>query len=159
MLRLVNLYPRFEPPLAKNSFGNLYQIVVIGLTYLSFREECYGLVREVREEMRKIDNEHVKKLQQYGDEHLDFMKEGSRKFMKDELMTFSFTSLCRFPVYEADFRWGKPIWVGSPALTFKNLVVFMDTKMGDGIEAYISLKEEDMANLKMTKSSSHLFLH
>ncbi|KAH7515590.1 hypothetical protein FEM48_Zijuj10G0042700 [Ziziphus jujuba var. spinosa] len=148
MLHSVNLRPRFEPPLPENSFGNIFRIAVTAPTYLSSGEECYGLAREVREEIRKIDKEYVKKLQQYGDEHLDFMKKGGEKFMRDELMTFSFTSLCRFPVYEADFGWGKPMWVGSPALTFKNLVVFMDTKIGDGIEAYISLKEEHMAKLE-----------
>ena len=39
--------------------------------------------------------------------------------------------------------------MGQPAsLTFNNLVVFMDTKTGDGIEAYIGLKEEHMAKLE-----------
>jgi hypothetical protein len=47
-------------------------------------------------------------------------------------------------LYDAEFGWGKPIWVGSPALTFKNLVVFVDCKNGGGIEAYVSLKVEDM---------------
>ena len=58
------------------------------------------------------------------------------RVLRGEVVSFNFTSLCRFPLYEADFGWAKPIWVGSPSLTFKNLVVFMDTALGDdGIEA------------------------
>ena len=60
------------------------------------------------------------------------------------MVTFSFTSLCRFPPYETDFGWGKPIWVGPAALTYKNLITFIDTPSGDGIEAYVSLKKEEM---------------
>lgn len=148
VLHAVNLRPWFDPPLPEHSFGNLYRIAMTTPICLrSDDEECYGLLMQVRDEIRKIDKEFVRTLQQ-GDEHLNLIMDGTDKFMKGELVTFSFTSLCRFPIYKADFGWGKPIWVGSPALTFQNLVVFMDTKMGDGIEAYISLKNEDMDKLE-----------
>ncbi|KAB1214457.1 Acetyl-CoA-benzylalcohol acetyltransferase [Morella rubra] len=54
-----------------------------------------------------------------------------------------FSSWCRFPMYEADFGWGKPIWVSSthkPA----EIVTLMDTKDGKGIEVWVSLDEKDM---------------
>ncbi|BBG93941.1 hypothetical protein Prudu_002100 [Prunus dulcis] len=76
------------------------------------------------------------------------IKQSSENFLKGEMVTLSFTSLCRFPLYEADFGWGKPTWVGAPPLTFNNLVVFMDAKSGGGIEAYINMKEEDLAKLE-----------
>ncbi len=38
--------------------------------------------------------------------------------------------------------------MGSPALTFKNLVNFMDSREGGGIEAYISLEEEVMTKFE-----------
>ncbi|KAK8671693.1 hypothetical protein V6N13_038280 [Hibiscus sabdariffa] len=44
----------------------------------------------------------------------------------------------------ADFGWKKPVWVSSANLSTNNLVVFMDTANGDGIEACIHLKEGDM---------------
>ncbi|KAH0749727.1 hypothetical protein KY290_028959 [Solanum tuberosum] len=50
----------------------------------------------------------------------------------------------QFPVYEVDFGWGKPEWVCSPIKSFKNLVILMGTKDGDGIEASVNLLEEDM---------------
>ncbi|KAL5835355.1 hypothetical protein ACOSQ4_014852 [Xanthoceras sorbifolium] len=73
------------------------------------------------------------------------MKRMAERFNKGEFITFNYTSLCRYPVYEADFGWGRPVWVAWGGLPYKNLTVLMDTKSGDGIEAWIHLKEEDMA--------------
>ncbi|KAM5568092.1 hypothetical protein ABKV19_015915 [Rosa sericea] len=65
-----------------------------------------------------------------------------------ELVTLGFSSYCRFPVYDNDFGWGRPAWVFSAPLTFKNVATFMDTKEGDGIEVYISLEEQLMAKFE-----------
>ncbi|OAY32384.1 stemmadenine O-acetyltransferase [Manihot esculenta] len=145
MLHAVNLRKRMNPPLSEHSFGNYYRVAItIPSVHPSGEDD---LVNQMRDSISKIDEEYVKKLQK-GDEHLDFIKERAESFMRGEIATLNFTSLCRFPLYEADFGWSKPIWVGAPSLTFKDLVVFMDTASGDGIEALIHLKEEDMAKLK-----------
>ncbi|XP_057739098.1 stemmadenine O-acetyltransferase-like [Arachis stenosperma] len=150
VVHAVNLRPKMEPPLPEDSFGNYYRISMT-IPSLNAQQKCYGLVKQVRDEIKKIDKEYIRKLQE-GNEHLDFLKDSSeRVLVKGEFVSFSFTSLCRFPLYDADFGWGKPKWVGSPALTFKNLVVFCDTKNGGGIEAYVSLKMEDMEKFEADK--------
>ncbi|KAM5586782.1 hypothetical protein ABKV19_005622 [Rosa sericea] len=149
IVHAVNLRTRFDPPLPECSFGNLYRIAVT-VPRLDTGEECYGLVKQVREQVSHIDKDYVKKLQE-GSEHLSFIKQSSENFYKGEMVTLSFTSLCRFPLYEANFGWGKPTWVGSPALPFNNLVVFIDTKSGGGIEAYINMKEGDLAKIESDK--------
>lgn len=151
LLHAVNLRTRIEPPLSENSFGNLYR-VAITVPRLETGEEQnnYSIVRQVRDQISLIDKEYVKKLQE-GCDYLDFMKKSSKEFFKGEFVTLNFTSLCRFPLYESDFGWGKPTWVGSPALTFKNLIIFKDTKSGDGIEMYLNLEVEDMAKLEADK--------
>ena len=136
----VNLRPRTNPPQPQSSFGNLFS-VAITIPILKNGEEGHGLVHQVREGISKIDKDYVKKLQE-GSQH--FIRDHSSKFAKGEMVTFSFTSLCRFPPYETDFGWGKPIWVGPAALTYKNLITFIDTPSSDGIEAYVSLKKEEM---------------
>lgn len=50
------------------------------------------------------------------------------------------TSLCRFPFYHIDYGWEKPASVTCPS-NIKNLVCLVDTKTGDGIEAWITLDE------------------
>ncbi|PQP92089.1 vinorine synthase-like [Prunus yedoensis var. nudiflora] len=149
IVHAVNLRTRIDPSLPEHSFGNLYRIAMT-IPSLQTGEECYGLVRQVRDQVRQIDKHYVSKLQQRS-ENLDFIKQSSENFFKGEMVTLSFTSLCRFPLYEADFGWGKPTWVGSPPLSFNNLVVFMDAKSGGGIEEYINMKEEDLAKLEGDK--------
>ncbi|CAN0896372.1 TAT [Linum grandiflorum] len=58
---------------------------------------------------------------------------------------FSCGSWCGFPVYEANFGWGKPVWVTPTACEMKRLVAMMDSKDGVGIEAIVCLEEEEMA--------------
>ncbi|EOY22399.1 3'-N-debenzoyl-2'-deoxytaxol N-benzoyltransferase, putative [Theobroma cacao] len=60
---------------------------------------------------------------------------------------FGFTSWCRFPFYETDFGWGKPIWLGT-ALRFNRAAFFLDTRDGEGIEAWITLTQKEMAKLE-----------
>lgn len=61
---------------------------------------------------------------------------------------YSCTSWCGFPWYEADFGWGKPFWVSSVSFDAYEVIVLMDTINGDGIEAWLSLKENVMAEFE-----------
>ncbi|KAJ6898367.1 stemmadenine O-acetyltransferase-like [Populus alba x Populus x berolinensis] len=135
-----------QRPPSQYSFGN-YCRIAFTIPSNDTGEENYNLASQIRVSIGKIDKEYVKKLQKDG-EHLGFIKEQAARFLRGEVIHLNFTSLCRFPLYEADFGWAKPIWVGSPSLTFKNLVVFKDTASGDGIEALVHLKDEDMAKFQ-----------
>ncbi|KAG6581248.1 Tabersonine-19-hydroxy-O-acetyltransferase, partial [Cucurbita argyrosperma subsp. sororia] len=48
-------------------------------------------------------------------------------------------------MYEADFGWGKPEWITVPEAPWKNMILLMDAKNGDGMEAMVSLDKEEMA--------------
>lgn len=66
---------------------------------------------------------------------------------KDKMDIYAITSWCRFPWYEADFGWGKPFWVSSVGRSMEVISLF-DTKNGDGIEAWLGLNENDMAEFE-----------
>ncbi|KAJ4848616.1 hypothetical protein Tsubulata_016181 [Turnera subulata] len=53
---------------------------------------------------------------------------------------FVIVSWCRFPIYEVDFGWGKPIW----AHTTEQSLLLSDTVDGDGVEAWIGLDENSL---------------
>ncbi|KAF8040715.1 hypothetical protein BT93_B2826 [Corymbia citriodora subsp. variegata] len=146
----VNLRTRMEPPMSGHHFGNYSGRAITVPTKDAGTNGGYRIVHQVREAIKQVNGEFIKKLQD-GEGYLNFLKERSASVSQGEVVSFSFTSLCRFPIYEADFGWGKPAWVGSASLPFKHLVVFMDTKSGDGIEAWVHLKEDDMAKFEQDK--------
>ncbi|XP_030444616.2 BAHD acyltransferase BIA1-like [Syzygium oleosum] len=89
-------------------------------------EEATSRVYKCLEEMSEV----------YGDEEADY---------------FGFSSLFNVGVYEADFGWGKPVWVSPGWINlpvYQNLVFLIETRRGDGIEAWVTLGEEDMAALQ-----------
>ncbi|GMN49118.1 hypothetical protein TIFTF001_018283 [Ficus carica] len=154
ILHPVNIRPRCDPPLAEHSFGNYYYVPLTkgSITCTCTGDEyCYNLARKIGEEMRRIDKDFVKNIPVKGDDLLENIKKDAEKFIKGEEVRFFITSLCRFPLYDADFGFGKPEWVSSAARGFSNLVALFDNKNGDGIEAYICLKPEDMAKLEVDK--------
>lgn len=55
------------------------------------------------------------------------------------------SSLCRLPLYDTDFGWGKPVWVANVRPEYDDSAVFFDTRDGKGIELWIRLPEQDMA--------------
>lgn len=81
------------------------------------------------------------------------MNELGNLYVRDDIDLYNYTSWCKFPLNEADFGWGKPTWISSAySSLIKNVAMLMDTKEGDGIEAWITLKKEEMDIFERTKS-------
>ncbi|XAR64446.1 Vinorine synthase [Bertholletia excelsa] len=154
LIHAVNLRHRFNPPLSDHHFGNLFRIAV---SVPPVGDDAAGceIVNSVREAIRAIDEEYMTKLKE-GEKHLNFLKDRAEKVTKGEVVSFSVTSLCRFPMHEADFGWGRPIWFGSASFPFKNLVILLDTVEGDGIEAWVNLKEEDMIKFEVDEEFTEM---
>ncbi|CAK7345068.1 unnamed protein product [Dovyalis caffra] len=87
-----------------------------------------------------------------GGGYFNFLKKAGEQARKSpNLRVFGFSSWCKFPFYEADFGWGKPIW-SSPALKLNRVAIFLDTKDGKGIEAWIGLSKDDMVKFEKNPS-------
>ncbi|KAL8550665.1 hypothetical protein ACS0TY_009179 [Phlomoides rotata] len=145
VIHAVNLRARVDPPLSERHFGNFSRFALTTPAVEDGRvmDGDHELLRKFREAIRAVDGAYVAGLRD-GEKHVNLMRERTAQTVKGELVTFSFTSLCRFPLYEADFGWGKPVWVGSAMMTYNNLVTFMDPSSGDGLEAWVIMKKEDM---------------
>jgi len=146
-----NVRKRLDPPLSENYFGN----ISVGTGFVISRDTedaFHRVVIPLRDAMRKVDMDYVKSFQESGGGRSNFLVENAERLRKGEVaISLAFTSLCRFPVYETDFGWGKPVWVASARLLYKNLVGFFDMKSGNGIEVWINLDEEDMAKFEVDK--------
>ena len=61
-------------------------------------------------------------------------------FETTEIDVYLFNSWSRFPIYEADFGWERPEWVSSVYAPMEGILL-LDSNDGDGIEAWVRLKE------------------
>ncbi|CAL1385412.1 unnamed protein product [Linum trigynum] len=61
------------------------------------------------------------------------------------------SSWCNFPIYKADFGWGKPVRVTTAAQELKDTIVLLDTRDGDGVEALVCLEEREMTMFQCDK--------
>ncbi|GMN63913.1 hypothetical protein TIFTF001_032986 [Ficus carica] len=146
----MNMRPRIVPPLAENVAGNLvgYFAAKIG-EYESDNTDMKELVNKFRKGIKeavenygkRVDIEEVKRtLDEYG------------KLIKNaEIDNYNCTSWCKFPFYELDLGFGKPIWVSIASVAYKNCVLLMDTREGDGIEVWLVLREVDMVLVEGNK--------
>nr|XP_043618400.1 stemmadenine O-acetyltransferase-like [Erigeron canadensis] len=146
---VVNLRKRLVSSLSEHSIGNLIWLASAECKTKAQTGLLQDLVEKVRGSVSKINSEFVKKLQ--GEKRTKVMEE-SLKSIKDCVDYTGVTSWCKMGFYEVDFGWGKPIWVcgsvfeGSPV--FMNFIILMDTKNGDGIEAWVNIDEHEMNIMK-----------
>ncbi|KAJ4715327.1 vinorine synthase-like [Melia azedarach] len=151
----VNLRRKAKPQISEYCTGN----IVLRANALCKEEEVEfdELVRRLREAIMKPKGDFVKSLQ--GDEGFINLCKAIKD--EDELCSSAadrimFTSWCNFGFYNIDFGWGNPIWVssvgsdGSITKAF-NLIILIDTRLGNGIDAWVFLREEEMALLELDK--------
>ncbi|CAA0831154.1 HXXXD-type acyl-transferase family protein [Striga hermonthica] len=151
---LVNLRKRASPNLPQESFGNLLWLASAQNTrVVNENVEFSELVGEVRKSISRIDGDFVKEMQ--CGEGLKFMRtclEEIRKLgSEDHVDHYGFSSWCKLGFYDVDFGWGRPVWVSSIDASgpfFMNLIILVDRRFDDGIEAWVTLDEEEMAILE-----------
>ncbi|KAJ7957629.1 Transferase [Quillaja saponaria] len=160
LVQSMNVRKRVVPPLPQNSFGNLIVSICIECTEWS-RAELKDLVAEMRKRIGEF-RDHFAQRPNGRDHAIQIICEPSKKveaIMRDASIKPSiFTSLCNFGLYDADFGWGKPIWVSIPPPKHSIVTTFVDTSGVDGIETWVSLTEEDMVFFDVTKNYWHMLL-
>lgn len=135
----VNLRPRKIPPLPQHMFGNCWRPAV---AVSEPEANPCSLASKLRAAIATISNDYIQTVE--SGEYLNLLAKTVGLFKKDGVEFCNFSSWCRFPVYEVDFGWGKPVWVCTTTMPFKNLVILMGSPCGEGIEAWVSVVEEDM---------------
>lgn len=104
------------------------------------------IVTELRKSKVEFQERHKIHVQEGNNEEFltKYMKcweEGEKKLIGDR---YRFTSVIRFPFYESDFGFGKPVFVWIAGGVLEEVIVLSDSPNGDGIEAFVTLKKDKM---------------
>ena len=145
LVQMVNLRRLVIPPLPDKSFGNLVWCFSISATEEG-EVEFHDLVAQLKEGIAGFRLTYGISFSWYELSRLvsEFRKASASSFKrKGNMVRFTCTSWCRSPLYQVDFGWGKPVWISCTNVMW-NTFILMDTRSGDGIEALVSLEEQNM---------------
>ncbi|XP_062074894.1 stemmadenine O-acetyltransferase-like [Humulus lupulus] len=152
--QVVNLRGRMDPPLPETTIGNIWRSAVATIMEEEGEEskklELHDFVVQLKKAIRKINKDYVAKIRTEDGYMLayDSLKEASKLVSEGVAPFYRFSSWLRFPLYETDLGWGKPIWACVTNIPIKDVVILMSNSSGDGVEAWINLEEEDMARFE-----------
>ncbi|XP_038687451.1 (13S,14R)-1,13-dihydroxy-N-methylcanadine 13-O-acetyltransferase AT1-like [Tripterygium wilfordii] len=154
-INFVNIRKRLDPPLPALSLGNIYwlaiavddQITKSGKSDENKKELPY-FVHLLRNSIKRIDSKYLKNFQgEQGFERICKFHENAKELYSKSGLTLEVSALNRMAFYDADFGWGEPSWMTS-APSYRNEILLIETKSGDGIEASMMLDDHQLAILE-----------
>ncbi|KAB2614599.1 BAHD acyltransferase [Pyrus ussuriensis x Pyrus communis] len=130
--QMVSFRKRIVPEKSENVMGNWFWPIQV-----LFKEneiELHDLASKMRQGLTEFRNEKASRFK--GEDGFLVISECLRERNDiNSANVYRTSSLCKLPLYEMDFGWGKPAWVTSLSV-LKNIILLVDTKEKDGIEAW-----------------------
>ncbi|KAF2282362.1 hypothetical protein GH714_043912 [Hevea brasiliensis] len=150
LVEAVNLRPQTKPPMSNASLGNIFWWAAAVAHPSDTNTEMHELMKLLSEAIELYKSDFTHTLQ--GDGGLETMSEHCNQleelFSLEKPDIFAFTTWCYLGFTKLNFGWGEPYWfgfLGKVGPAFRNLTMFIETKDGKGIEAWITLDKERMA--------------
>ncbi|MCE3049936.1 hypothetical protein HAX54_046152 [Datura stramonium] len=140
-----------RPPLPLNTIGNAcchFSSVATtedDIKLHNFGAQLHIAKQQLRDELKVMSTDELTA------HALEKVKRGVEKLEKNTFDIYSCSSLCNFGLHKTDFGWGRPIRVTLASNRVKNNFYFFDDPNGDGINALITLREDDMLMLQSNK--------
>ncbi|GKA87785.1 transferase, chloramphenicol acetyltransferase-like domain protein [Tanacetum coccineum] len=152
----VNIRGRFATPLPRNAIGNIVWNGVARCDEPNHTLTLDTLVGHINAAVAKIDSKFVEQFngEQGADKVIDEVRLLGAQMSSYDADYYSTSSMCNYGMYEADFGWGKPVWSSCYGYSnndvplYGNAIMLMDTSTGDGIEAWVTLSQDEMAILE-----------
>ncbi|PKI55125.1 hypothetical protein CRG98_024416 [Punica granatum] len=149
-LHFVGIHRKTDPALSEFSLGNL--LWVAAAQCKNTDSDCTDdmlplLVAEMRRAISKIDSDFVSGLRNDKNLISSSLEELRGLGSDGEVDCFGCSSWCNFGAYNVNFGWGRPVWVGNIGFNtpmFQNFIFLFSTRLGNGIEAWVTLGEEVM---------------
>lgn len=150
----ISLRGRTKLDVSENIFGNFLDIVIaqppLETGEENEQDSLRALVGCVGDALREAIAEFGRAK---SNEDLRMRMEDSRKqinelLLKGETNIIAFSSWCRFPFYGADYGWGCPSMVSTSKAIYPNMILLMETKGRDGIQAWVTLEDKDIEHFE-----------
>ncbi|ESQ55977.1 hypothetical protein EUTSA_v10027507mg [Eutrema salsugineum] len=112
-------------------------------------EEAVRDLRKKGEDLQIVIQDEDESCSMIGSKLANLMLSNYSRMSYETHEPYTVSSWCKLPLYEANFGWGSPVWVaGNVSPAFDNLAVLIDSKDGQGIEALVTLPEENMSSFE-----------
>ncbi|EFJ07456.1 probable hydroxycinnamoyl transferase [Selaginella moellendorffii] len=136
---------RVVPPLPKHYFGNvIFTCTPMALAGDLVSRPLYYAASVIHDAVSRMNDEYLRSALDYLELQPDLYKlvRGAHTFRSPNL---GITSWSRLPVYDADFGWGRPVFMGPAVIAFEGLVYVLPSGTGDGsLSISLGLQPEHM---------------
>ncbi|KAG6425257.1 hypothetical protein SASPL_115684 [Salvia splendens] len=142
----VDARQRLQPPLPLGYFGNgIFYTGAFALIGELISRPLKFAVEKVHEAIARMDDEYMRSALDYLELHMRNVDGIVRSQNNVKCPNFGITSWIRLPFYEADFGWGKPVFVGPGGAIFEGKsFLFADPQNQGGALLAITLHRYHM---------------
>ncbi|VVA39105.1 PREDICTED: shikimate [Prunus dulcis] len=144
---------RLQPPLPPHFFGNaVFRTTPIAVAGDLQSKPTWYATSFVHDALVRMDDDYFRSVLDYLELHHPCLSELITGPPSICCPNLRINSWARMPIHDADFGWGRPIFMGPGAIPFDGMSFLLPSATNDGsLSLVISLKSEDM------KSFSTLF--
>ncbi|WCJ19290.1 HXXXD-type acyl-transferase family protein [Euphorbia peplus] len=154
LVEAVNLRTLSKPPMSNSSTGNIFWwATAVADPSDEKKTELGDLMKLLSEGIALYKTDYTESFQ--GNDGFETMSDYCNQledlFASEKPDIFAFTTWCNQGFNKLNYGWGEPFWtgiLGKVGPSFRNLTIFIETKDGKGIEAWINLDKERMALLE-----------
>ncbi|KAL6570275.1 hypothetical protein OROMI_014789 [Orobanche minor] len=136
---------RLQPPLPRGYFGNvIFTATPLAVSGDLESKPVWYAASKIHDALARMDNEYLRSALDFLELQPDLkaLVRGAHTFRCPNL---GITSWVRLPIHEADFGWGRPIFMGPGGIAYEGLSFVLPSPTNDGsLSVAISLQTEHM---------------
>ncbi|XVE71162.1 hypothetical protein DITRI_Ditri10aG0128300 [Diplodiscus trichospermus] len=128
----INGRPRLHPPLPSGYLGNAIFLASLIALYGNLQSEPFiNTIEKIHGKLKRMDDEYLRSALDYLEELSDIsvVRRGPQHFQCPNL---SINNWMRFPLYNANFGWGRPIYMGLANVAPEGKMCLLPSPTDDG---------------------------
>ncbi|XP_031480221.1 shikimate O-hydroxycinnamoyltransferase-like [Nymphaea colorata] len=140
---------RLRPEIPNHYFGNVVYTMVVPLVSGDLKSQpMHYAASKVHDALLRMDDDYLRSALDYLEQQPDLGELFDRAALQRR-SDLSINSWARLPVHDADFGWGKPIYMGTVFLTVDGMGLVLPSPSDDGsLSVVITLQTDTMRSLE-----------